>query len=511
MDSRETNNISKNIGLLILLSFLLKGIGFINRIVLAYKFGTTDGTDIYYIASGFIEAVTAIILESLSVGVVNIYVKNRGKSEKTNSFVSLTLLIVEISMCILCLATILCSKQIATILAAGYSHDLSTKLANYLVIMSFSYLFYGVTNIFCAMLQAEEKFVPVKLTGTISSISSILIVFFLADLVGEASMVIAFISAAIFNSIFIFGYVKTHLIFSLTNTEKVNEDINLLIKMAWPLMLGLAAYEVNLIIDKSVATSLGGGCVSALSYCSVLFVLVDNVIINSTITVLYPNISRLYTRGDYKLIASEIKSTLSFIELLLIPITCILFLQSEKIIRILYCYGEFGENSVALTNLALRGYILGLPFRALRDIITRFFYAYGDTRTPMCMNMISIAINIALDFILSRYWGVFGITFATTVSLAFSGIGLYMYGKKYNIDINWEKGKKRCVLFIIIYILLELIFNWKINISINNLFLSTVAFVIISFVTEIFLLSIFLPGVNKTIYNKVKILKKNKL
>lgn len=509
MIEKEKSSISLNVCLLIMLSFLLKGIGFINRIVLAYKFGTTDGTDIYYIASGFTEAVAAIILESLSVGVVNIYVKNKGEDEKINRFLSWTLLIVEISMIVLCLSTILCSKQLAAILAPGYSHNLSIKLAKYLIVMSSSYLFYGFTNIFCAMLQAEEKFVPVKLTGTISSLSSIIIVFFLSDLLAEVSMVIAFLSAAIFNCIFLFSYVKTHLNFSLNLVENANEDINLLIKLSWPLMIGLAAHELNMIIDKSVATALGIGCVSALSYCSVLFVFVENVIINSTVTVLYPNISKMYLERNYELIASEIKSTIGYIELLLIPITCILFFQSEEIVRTLYFYGEFGEESVVLTNLALKGYVLGLPFRALRDIVTRFYYAYGDTKMPMCINMISITINITLDFVLSLCWGIFGITFATTISLAFSGVCLYIYGKKYNENLVVERNKVQYIFLLIAYVFLELFFYYEVNNNISNVLLSIIIFLIETFAIEIFFLFVFLPDVFKTILKKINVYRKN--
>ena len=509
MEDKEKSDISKNISLLMILTFLLKGIGFINRMILAYKFGTTDGTDTFYVASGFIDAVVAIILESLSVGIVNIYVKNRGKKEKANSFIVGTILIVEIVMILLCLFTILCSKQIAMILAPGYEYELSIKLSKYLVLMSSAYLFYGIINVFCAMLQAEGKFVPVKLTGTVSSISSILIVFFFADTVGEMSMVIAFISAAIFNCVFIFGYVKAKLTFSLNIAENVSEDINLLIKMSWPLMIGLAAHELNLIIDKSVATSLGSGCVSALAYCSVLFLLVENVMINSTITVLYPNISALYARGEFKQIANEIKTTLCYLELLLIPITSILFFQSERIIRVLYFHGGFSEESVVFTNLALKGYVLGLPFRALRDIITRLFYAYGDTRLPMRVNMLSITINILLDFILSQYWGVFGITFATTISLAFSGICLYICRKKYNTDIIFEKNKCRCMLFVTVYIVVELLLAYKINVNID--ILSVVLFSILAFGLEICLLSIFLPDLSKKIIDNVCILVRRKI
>ena len=44
-------NLANNIFLLITLTLLLKCIGFVNRIAIAYHFGTSNVTDIFYNAS----------------------------------------------------------------------------------------------------------------------------------------------------------------------------------------------------------------------------------------------------------------------------------------------------------------------------------------------------------------------------------------------------------------------------------------------------------------------------
>ena len=67
------NSLAKNVLTLMILSIFLKGIGFVNRIVIAYVFGTNNHTDIFYTSSGFVEAIGAILLEGLSIGLIKIY------------------------------------------------------------------------------------------------------------------------------------------------------------------------------------------------------------------------------------------------------------------------------------------------------------------------------------------------------------------------------------------------------------------------------------------------------
>ena len=97
--------------------------------------------------------------------------------------------------------------------------------------------------------------------------------------------------------------------------------------------------------------------------------------------------------------------------------------------------GNFGNDSLTLTTAALKGYFLGLPLLSVRDIANRVYYAYGDTKTPVNIGIFSVFINILLDFILSKYFGVFGITVATSISNSLSAILMVVFLRKYNKDI----------------------------------------------------------------------------
>ena len=68
----------------------------------------------------------------------------------------------------------------------------------------------------------------------------------------------------------------------------------------------------------------------------------------------------------------------------------------------------------------------------LREVITKIYYSFKDTKTPVINSGIGIILNIILNIILAIYMGISGIAFATSISLVLTTILLaYKLKKKY--------------------------------------------------------------------------------
>lgn len=95
------------------------------------------------------------------------------------------------------------------------------------------------------------------------------------------------------------------------------------------------------------------------------------------------------------------------------------------------------------------GYILiiflGIPFTFLYNILAGILRALGDSRTPVVFLAISSCINIALDLLLIRVFGmgVEGPALATVISQAISGVicGVYMLKKFPILHMNAEERR----------------------------------------------------------------------
>lgn len=416
-------NLANNIFLLITLTLLLKCIGFVNRIAIAYHFGTSNVTDIFYNASGFIDSISSIVLASLSVGVINIYINNK-RENRNDKFISDLILICFTMMLIMSCVLFCLSDHIAYFLAPSYSSTNISELGKMLKYLSICFPFQGLIAVFTSILQAEKNFTPVKMVGTVSSMVSIICVILLTNRLGVYSLVVSYVVGIVFNTIILWYSSKKIFNFSFTRIC-YSDDLKKLLVLIGPLIIGIAAHEINLIIDKSIASGFKMGAISALSYSCVLYLLVENVFINSIVTALLPELTQ--NVANNKAIDGSVGKVVVFTELLLIPIFVIMFCFSTDIITLLYGRGNFDEYSISLTSVALKGYVIGLPFLGLRDIYMQVFYAFGNTSIPVKVNTISVVINIILDFVLSKYYGVMGIAIATSVSIAFSGIILTLF------------------------------------------------------------------------------------
>lgn len=436
----KKESLVKNIITLIFLTIILKGVGFVNRIVIAFYFGTTSLADIFYNASGFIDSISAIILASLSVGVINIYIANK-QTGRNKYFISNLIVIISLIMISMSIVFFAASDEIAYLLAPGFVQENHQQLNMMIKFMCLALPFQGLIATYSAVLQAEKKFTPVKLTGTITSLISITCVFILARRMGIQALLISYVVGIILNAIFLIF--NSRKLFKFKSQKVFQDpDIKKLILLVGPLILGTAGNQLNLIIDKSVASQVALGAVSALSYSCVLYLFVENIIINSIVTAIFPDFTEKINHGDYNGLSTSAKKIIVLAESLLIPIVACLFYNSENITKIVYFRGNFDNTSLELTSAALKGYVIGLPFLAVRDIITRVYYAYGDTKCPVIINLISVGLNIFLDFFLYNKLGVMGITLATSLANAFSGVVLYWLLSKHNKYINSSELKK---------------------------------------------------------------------
>ena len=183
-----------------------------------------------------------------------------------------------------------------------------------------------------------------------------------------------------------------------------------------PLFFSNAGVMVNNVVGKAVASGLGDGIISSLSYGQILFSTTHSIIINSICTVLFSYFSEMVVQNNIENLKDEINRYLTIMLIVLLPISIIFITSSEELIDLLFGRGKFTETAIKNTALALSGYALGLIFIAMRDILVRVHYAYQDTRHPMINGFIAIAVNIIFVLLFAGQYGILGITLGATIS-----------------------------------------------------------------------------------------------
>ena len=103
---------------------------------------------------------------------------------------------------------------------------------------------------------------------------------------------------------------------------------------------------------------------------------------------------------------------------------------SNQIISFLFGRGAFDDYAINMTSKALFFYAMGMMGVGIREVLARGFYSLQDTKTPMINAALGMLLNIILNVILSRYFGIGGLALATSIAATFTTILLIISLRK---------------------------------------------------------------------------------
>jgi putative peptidoglycan lipid II flippase len=195
-----------------------------------------------------------------------------------------------------------------------------------------------------------------------------------------------------------------------------DEYIKTMVIIALPVIAGQSVNQINVLVDRTLASGIAVGGISALNYANRLNVFVQGLFVASISTVLYPMISKMAAEDNMNGLKSSISEAISIINLLVIPATIGAMIFSKEIVTLLFGRGAFTPEAIDMTGGALFYYSIGMIAFGLRDILSRAFYALQDTKTPMINATIAVVINIILNIVLSKYLGIGGLALATSIA-----------------------------------------------------------------------------------------------
>ncbi|TMQ69997.1 MAG: murein biosynthesis integral membrane protein MurJ, partial [Candidatus Eisenbacteria bacterium] len=164
-----------------------------------------------------------------------------------------------------------------------------------------------------------------------------------------------------------------------------------------PATIGLAATQLNLFVSTLIASLLPQGSVSWLWYAFRLMQLPIGVFGVALATVSLPALARAAVDRDHDAMRGTLSATLRLVLLLTVPAAMWLAAMAVPLIALLYQHGRFGTFDTHQTAGALRMYCIGLPAFAAVGVLTRAFYALGDTRAPVRASFVSVGLGLALN------------------------------------------------------------------------------------------------------------------
>ncbi len=435
------------------LTFLSRILGYFRDLLIARVIGAGLISDCFFVAFKLPNLFRRILGEgAMNAAFIPVVSGVRTKSGKksADAFFSNIFSFLLVALLAFVLILEIFMPLIITLIAPGFS-DNPEKFNHSINLTRLTFpfvLFICLTSLMGAYLNTLGKFASMAVTPIILNLSLIftLLIYFKSENLFLISSTLSFVVsiAGIIQVIWMYYNIrrnksKLSINFSFLKTFKSDKEITKFFKLLLPAILGNGAYQINLLIDMILASTLPDGSISFLYYADRVNQLPLGVLGIAIGTALLPVLSSQVKKNQKKEAEKSISKAIKFGILFSIPAFFGLLIFSENIISFLFFRGAFEYKDVQATSSALIALCCGLPAFIMIKILVIPFFANEDTKTPIKISLFCMSINLILNLILIREFLHVGLAISTSVSAWINFILLfYILNKnlKYSFDIS---------------------------------------------------------------------------
>jgi len=166
-----------------------------------------------------------------------------------------------------------------------------------------------------------------------------------------------------------------------------------------PALIGTGLIQFNILLDTVWATMLGPAALASLYFSQRIIYLPVGLFGVASSVVSLPAMSQSWARQERQEFCGQLAHSLRSVLFMCLPMTALLIVLAEPIVRLVFQHGSFGESSVDATLWALIFYLPGIPFFSLVKPLANGFYARQDTRTPVLVTLGCLAVNVGLNLL----------------------------------------------------------------------------------------------------------------
>lgn len=403
--------------LLMIITVLSKLMGFARDMTLSYFYGASSITDAYLIAMTIPSVIFGFIGTGIATGYIPMYskIENLEGSKESSRFTNNLINILVVISTILFIFGLIFTAPLVKLFASGFEGETLELAVKFTKISLAGMYFTGLISVFNGYLQLKDNYTIPALVGFPLNLFTILAIILSSKgniIILVIGTVIATASQLLFILPFVYkkGY-RYKPVFDLKDKHMKH-----MVYIALPVILGASVNQINVLVDRTIASRVAVGGITALNYANRLNGFVQGIFVLSITTALYPMISKMAAENNIDGLKKSISEAINGINLLVIPATIGSMIFAKPVVMLLFGRGKFDSEALAMTSVALVFYSVGMIGFGLREVLSRAFYAMQDTKTPAINAAIAVVLNIILNIILSRYMGIGGLALATSIS-----------------------------------------------------------------------------------------------
>ncbi len=393
---------------IIMAGFILSQLfGLVRQILGASAFGTKDAMDAFITAGIFPDLIFSLVASGALASVfIPTFTGLLTKGDHTSAWrlASSIINLVVVILILLCGISMIAAPEIVRyILAPGYSPEKQALTVDLLRIRLIAPVIFGASGLLMGILNAHQRFLWAALAPAMYWLGMIFGLWVLVPWLG----VYGYAWGAVLGAVL-------HLAVQLPDLLRLAERryffqlgldnplVRQVARLMAPRLMGVAAVQLNFLVNTNMANWQPEGSVSAISN-AWMFLTVPEIVIAQAIAIAaLPTFSAQVARAELGEMRGSLSAALRSVVLLSLPASLGLIFLRRPIIVFFLQHGAFTQHSTDMVAWALLWYSVGLVGHSVVEVVSRAFYAMQDTRTPVITTTVAMGLNIL--FSLSFSW-----------------------------------------------------------------------------------------------------------
>ncbi|CAN5435718.1 murein biosynthesis integral membrane protein MurJ [soil metagenome] len=228
------------------------------------------------------------------------------------------------------------------------------------------------------------------------------------------------------------GMLKARPCFSLDIFTKLQPGMKEYLVMFLPLTFSTSIGTLIGYVDQGFSSGLVQGGWSAICNANRLVQLPLGILVTAMLVPIGPIFAKHVSAGKIEDLKFELKRALTLLWFLALPISALLLVEGRSVIKLLFERNAWTANDTEMVASVLLILTPMIFFYVARDLLTRVFYAFQDSKTPFAIAVMAILVKVFLDWLFVSVFklGITGIALATTLITIFNLSWLFYFLRK---------------------------------------------------------------------------------
>ena len=404
--------IARAAGLVMALFVVSRALGLLREMVISHQFGTGGDLDAYLAAFRLPDILFQIVAGgALASAFIPTFAtcwargSEKGAWRLASAIINLVLVL---TTALAILAALLAPWLVRTVVAPGFDPPRQVLTAELMRVMLITPAIFGVSGVIMGILNARRHFLLPALAPILYNLGIIAGAVILAPTMGVRGLAVGVVAGALGHLLVQVPGLVHHGMQYTPILGLRDPGVHEVGRLMLPRMVGLAAVQVNFLVNTILASGLVAGSLAALNYAWLLMLLPQGVFAQAVATAAFPTFSAQAAKGQRTALRSTLAATLRAVLYLAVPAAVGLIVLRVPLVQLVFERGAFTATSTQMVAWALALFALGLPAHSVVEITVRAFYAMHDTRTPVAVGIGAMGLNVVLSLAFIRLFAALG-------------------------------------------------------------------------------------------------------